>query len=87
MTCVVDICPASPAADVAGSVASLLAGGERLPTDQLPGAVKKRKVKHEKGCKPAFVRRVAGDHRKLAVHDLIRPVDSNRGCIVCAFAA
>jgi len=57
-------------------VASLLAGGDRLPTDQLPGAAKKRKVKHKKGSRPAFVRRVAGNHRKLAVHDLIRPVQT-----------
>ncbi len=73
MTCIVDICPASPAADTAGSVASLLAGGKRLPPDQLPGAVKKQKVKHKKDCKPSFVQRVAGDHEKLTVHDLIRP--------------
>lgn len=76
MTCAEHICPLSPVADVAGSVASLLAGGDRLPTDQLPGTVKKRKVKHRKGCRPAFVRRVAGNHRKLAVHDLIRPVQT-----------
>jgi len=76
MTCAEHICPLSPAADVAGSVASLLAGGDRLPTDQLPRAAKKRKVKHKKGCRPTFVRRVAGNHRKLAVHDLIRPVQT-----------
>ncbi|KAL3136968.1 hypothetical protein ABBQ32_006569 [Trebouxia sp. C0010 RCD-2024] len=59
----------------AGSVASLLAGGERLPTDQLPGS-KRRKVKGKRGLRPAFVRRVAGNHRKLGVHDLIRPVQT-----------
>ena len=56
-------------------MAGLLSGGEKLPTDQLPGA-KKRKVKSKKGLRPAFVRRVAGNHRKLAVHDLIRPVQT-----------
>ena len=40
---------ASPAADISVSVASLV-GGESLPTDQLPGAAKKQKVKHKKGC-------------------------------------
>ena len=60
---------------VAGSMAGLLAGGDNLPTDQLPGA-KKRKVTPKKGLRPAFVRRVAGKHRKLAVHDLIRPVQT-----------
>ena len=59
----------------AGSVAGLLAGGEKLPTDRLPGA-KKRKVTPKKGLQPAFVRRVAGKHSKLAVHDLIRPVQT-----------
>ena len=35
----------------AGSVAGLLAGGEKLPTDRLPGA-KKRKVTPKKGLQP-----------------------------------
>jgi len=63
---------ASPAADIFGSVASLLAGGERLPTDQLPGAAKMHNVEHKKGCGPACVQRVAGNHRKLAVQGLFK---------------
>ena len=60
-------------------MAGLLAGGDNLPTDRLPGANwKKRKVTPKKGLWPAFVRRVAGKHGKLAaaVHDLIRPVQT-----------
>ena len=60
---------------VAGSVSSLLAGGDSLPTEQLPRP-KMRKVTSRMGLRPAFVRRIAGTHRKLGVHDLIRPVQT-----------
>ena len=61
---------------VAVSVAGLLSGNEKLPTDQLPGA-KKRKVNPKKVLQSVFVQRAAGKHRRLAVHDLIRPVQTS----------
>ena len=53
----------------AESVSNLLAGGARLPTSNLP---QKRKVINKRKLRAAFVQRVSGDTRKLAVHDLVR---------------
>ena len=57
----------------AGSVSTLLAGGDRLPN---AGLRNKRKVESSQAKQPAHVHRVAENNRKLALHNLIRPVQT-----------
>lgn len=60
---------------VAGSVASLLTGGEGLPIAQLPDS-NRRKVKSIKSVWPRCVCCFAGTHKKLGVHNLNHPVQT-----------